>query len=415
LTLCIYLTAQVTGHTIEKHLYKLYNLSRHHFSLCVSRQASIDTRSEFMSERYPENHAENEPGGEIAASDQIEPTAASSQIPPSAAAGSGATPAQQPFSYPGGPATCAPSESFGSFDMPASPSQSDPYALPQSASSAYSPYPAAPVPGYPPAPGSAPAPMPGYGYPPAPAYGYPPMPVQPAPAAVSPKKPIYFPLTRGASALMQIFDMLVYSLLAAICVMLIPLYLLKSYENNFSVYSNADGSVNGLSILLTFVLVLLIVPACSLLCGAFFGSWRGLLVSLLSIGGGLLLGHLSDDRLWNFSAFQTYLGLAPLPVAALIVGLFYDHRKYAAWWKSMLTMLLGSSIIVIWLYILLFVFVANNIALLNTTTTMTSQQLLAGVGILYGCLAIFLILLWTFLIAGIEGLVHNRIAAVKNK
>lgn len=258
--------------------------------------------------------------------------------------------------------------------------------------------------------------MPGYGYPSAPGYSYPPMPVQSAPAPASPKKPIYFPLTRGVSVLVQIFDMLVYSLLAAICVMLIPLYLLKSYENNFSVYANPDGSVNGLAILLTIVLALLIVPACSLLCGAFFGSWRGLLVSLLSIGGGLLLGHLSDDRLWNPTAFQTYLGLAPLPIAALVVGLFYDRRKYAAWWKSMLTMLLGASIIAVWLYILLFVVVANNITLLNTTTTtMTSQQLLAGVGVVYGCLAIFLILLWTFLIAGIEGLVHNRIAAVKNK
>lgn len=256
--------------------------------------------------------------------------------------------------------------------------------------------------------------MPGYSYPPMPAYSYPPMTATPAPA--SPKKPIYFPLTRKASALVQTFDILVYSLLTAICIMLIPLYLEKSYETNFSVYMNPDGTANGLAILFTIVLVLLIVPACSLLCGAFFGSWRGLLVSLLSIGGGLVLAHLSDDRLWNLAAFQTYLPLIPLPLAALVVGLFYDRRKYAAWWKSMLTMLLGSAIIVIWLYVLLFVFVANNVSLLNTsTTTLTSQQLLAGVGIVYGCLAIFLILLWTFLIAGIEGLIHNRIAAVKNK
>lgn len=364
-----------------------------------------------MSERYPENHSENEPGGEVAASDQGEPTVAASQVPPTVAAGSGAAPVQQPFGNP-----AAPSESFGSFDMPGSASQNDPYALPLSTPRPSQPYSSALVPGNVPAPtsGYPPAPAPGYGYPPAPAYGYPPMPVQPASA--SPKKPIYFPITRGVSALVQVFDMLVYSLLAAICVMLIPLYLLKSYENNFSVYTNLDGSVNGLAVLLTVVLVLLIVPACSLLCGAFFGSWRGLLVSLLSIGGGLLLGHLSDERLWNFSAFQTYLGLAPLPIAALIVGLFYDRRKYAAWWKSMLTMLLGASIIAVWLYILLFVFVTNNITLLNTTTTtMTPQQLLAGVGIVYGCFAIFLILLWTFLIAGIEGLIHNRIAAVKSK
>lgn len=365
-----------------------------------------------MSEHYPENHPSNEPGGAIVPPEQAEPTVAANQIPPTVAADPHTTPAQQSFSSPAGPEAVAPSESFGSFDMPISASQSDPYAVPRSASSAYPPYQPAPANGPAPAPASPPGPMPGYGYPLMPANGYPLAPAAPAPS----KKPIYFPITRGASALVQVFDILVYSLLTAICIMLIPLYLQKSSDESFSLYTNPDGSVNGLAILLTIVLVLLVVPACSLLCGALFGSWRGLLVSLLSIGGGILLGKLSDNRLWNLTAYQTYLVLAPLPITALIVGLFYDRRKYAAWWKSMLTMLLGSAIIAIWLYVILFVLVANNIDLLNVPSSrLTPQQMLAGVGIVYGCFAIFLILLWTFLIAGIEGLIHNRIAAVKNK
>ncbi len=216
---------------------------------------------------------------------------------------------------------------------------------------------------------------------PAPPHGYPP--VAPAPAAAG-KKPIYFPLTRGATAPLQIFGMLGYSLLLAISIMGIVLYLLSAYHPGLSIFINIDGSTNSLAVLLIAILALLVVPACSLLSGAFFGGWRGLLVSLIAVGGGIALAHLSNAQFFpNPISLQPYLELAPLPVSALIVGLIYDHRKYASWGKSLSTLLLGSAIICTWFFAFLFISSANspNLASAASSASVTPQNLLASIGI----------------------------------
>jgi hypothetical protein len=244
-------------------------------------------------------------------------------------------------------------------------------------------------------------------------YGYPP--IASAPPAPQ-KKPIYFPLTRRAPALLQIFGMLGYSLLLAISIMVIVLYLLGSYHQGLSIFINVDGSTNGLAILLVAVLALLIVPACSLLSGALFGSWRGLLVSLFSTGGGVLFAHLSNAQfLNNVTSIQPYLALAPLPISALTVGLIYDQRKYASWGKSFSIFLLGSAIICLWLFVLLFIASANspNLSVAAQTASLTPQSLLASVGVVSGCMTILAIPLMAIPMAAIEGIVHNRITATK--
>lgn len=321
-------------------------------------------------------------------------------------------------------ATQPPAESFGSFGSPQSTDIPGVPALPD-------PYVAAPVITAPgnsampltsgnmpmPAPGNALAsqvsntPLPAPGYPYMPGYPYPLVPGAASYAAFA-KKPIYFPLTRNAPPLLQIFGMLLYSLVVALCIMVCVLTMLKISLTNASLYVYPNGSVNGLSILLTIVLILLIVPACSAFSGALFGSWRGLLVSLFAVAGGVVFAHLTDDRFGNPNAYQGYLALASLPVSALITGLIYDRRKYAAWWKSMFTMLLGMAIPVFWLAALIFISEATSLDLstLAAKAHVGSRDFLVVTAISLGFLACIATPILGLFVAGIEGIVHSIIA-----
>lgn len=326
--------------------------------------------------------------------------------------------------YPGqGQAFATPAESFGSFgplpDYPPGTSYNGPqfsppsfiptnvppsaptYAYP-SAPPAASAYPSNPIAGNPYAPGvSGVLPYPPYGM-------YPPF-----PAPVKIKKPLLFPLTRNASALLQIFGMLLYSLLLAISVMGCILGLFRAAITNTSVYINADGSINSLSILLTIALLLLLIPAGSLFSGVFFGSWRGLLVSLISLGGGVVLAHVTDPRFGNPDAtLLTYLPFAAPAITALVVGFVYGRRKYAAWWKSMFTMFLGTAVLLIWFSTFAYLSAANssNLDIFASNARMTIQNYLAYMAIGFGCFSLLGILLLGLLYAGIEGIIHFMLA-----
>ena len=239
------------------------------------------------------------------------------------------------------------------------------------------------------------------------------LPYAPAPKA---KAPLYFPLTRQAPIQIQFFGMLFYSLFMALSIMEIILYLVNAARPGSSTVANPNGTTNGLSILLICVLVLLVAPVCSLLCGVLFGSWRGLLVSLFSVGGGLLIAHLSNKQFWINPTVQSFLPLLGLPIAAFIVGLIYGLRKYAAWWKSMLTMMLGSAIASIWLIVSVIVLNihSGNFAA-QAATSPNPQTFMASIWIAGSCLSIAGMLGLTFPIAGIEGLLHWRVAASKKR
>lgn len=317
----------------------------------------------------------------------------SGQIPPTMAAHQSGPGWQTPSMVPP-PGTPPPAESFGTFGsggtQPPPPPLVNPYNVPPSPPQ----YPAAP-----------PAYVPNY----APVY---------MPASVE-KKPIYFPLTRHAPVLWQIVSMLVYSAITALSIMGCVLYLINSYhpESGNSIYTNLDGSVNVLAIVLTVVLVLLVFPLCSLLCGALFGSWGGVLVSVASLAGGIFLIHLVNNEFWSPERVPgaLYAILAAFPVSALVVGLIYDQRKYAAWWKSMLTLMLGATVLTFWLSVALFIAVANNPSSFDSASGTSLQGTLAAAGVALGCVALLAIPLLTFPVAGIEGLIHAQIAAVRNR
>ena len=195
----------------------------------------------------------------------------------------------------------APAESFGAFGTQPDESANLPYNNQPSSPPSIPGYPAGTTPGYYPAgatPGYPASPVPGYptpGYPTPSMPGYPPMatgyssgypagtmpvyPIAPGmppytayPAPVHVKKPIYFPLTRRMPVLLQVFGMLLYSLIMALSIMGCILILLRAAVMNTNVYVNLDGSTNGLSIFITIALILLVLPFSSLLSGAFFGS-----------------------------------------------------------------------------------------------------------------------------------------------
>src|SRR5262249_50854964 len=86
-------------------------------------------------------------------------------------------------------------------------------------------------------------------------YPYPPAipgmtPYVPASVPRQQEKPIRFPLTRKAPALLQSFGMLLYGLMMIICIMGCTLTLLREYVNNASVYFHVNGSLNVLSVLI---------------------------------------------------------------------------------------------------------------------------------------------------------------------
>ena len=249
---------------------------------------------------------------------------------------------------------------------------------------------------------------------PYPPYGiYPPL-----PTSAKTKKPLLFPLTRQASVLLQVFGMLLYSLVVALAIMGCVLILLKIAMANVSLYVNADNTINWLSIVITVALVLLLLPAASVFSGAFFGSWRGLIVALLSLAGGLLLTHLSESRFGSLQALQSTWALLLAPaVTALVVGFVYERRKYAAWWKSMFTMFLGAAILLLWF--LAFIYIVNmrtgNFDVSAAAAHMTTDHFMAYMAIGFGCISLIVIPIMGLLFAGIEGIIHALLAGIRHK
>jgi serine/threonine protein kinase len=232
--------------------------------------------------------------------------------------------------------------------------------------------------------------------------------VRPQPTAL----PIRFPLTRHAALHLQIFGMLAYGLVLAISIMGIALFMVKAYNpgSTSGIYTNLDDSVNYMSIILTVVLVLVIVPASSILSGAFFGSWRGCLLSLCIVYGGLTITHLSDFTFfWNPTSWPDYLILAPLPVSALVVGLIYDLRHFASWWKSLFTLMLGNTIIIGSLYALVLIVEYTSLA---STLGIDTSDATAMANVLLGCFGICTVILLTLPTACIEGIVHSIAATI---
>lgn len=221
------------------------------------------------------------------------------------------------------------------------------------------------------------------------------------PTLPSQAKPPCFPLTRQAKVRQQIFGMVLSVLLLALSIAANGLlsYLNVSYVNGS--YESSYGITTCAVFPLLWFFFLLILAASSVLCGVLFGSWRGALVSLCAIGGGVLLVHLLNS---HFSRLENYLNysnsnlqwdLIPGPLAALVVGMMYDVRHEEHWGKSMLILSLGMTIALV------------GFGLLSDLDSAT------GIPVLSGCYYLFMIPFAALSMLGIERLLQKFIASRK--
>jgi hypothetical protein len=187
----------------------------------------------------------------------------------------------------------------------------------------------------------------------APVFAPPPAMYPPPTTAYVQQKPLWFPVTRKMHPLWQLLAMLVYSAAMIGSIFGIARVFSDSYSSVYyqgNVFTYADGQAQYENIVLLCVLVLLVVPGVSLLAGTFFGGWRGLLVSILSIGGSAYL--INNAHLSLFKGFPQagLLELLPFALSALIVGWIYSSRKYAAWWLSWFVQMLGAFVLLLYTY-----------------------------------------------------------------
>lgn len=234
-------------------------------------------------------------------------------------------------------------------------------------------------------------------------------PPTPSLSTLTPKAPLYFPLTRQAPNQMQVLGMLLYGLLSALSIAAFSLFIIN--HPSVTNFVQADGTMNSQAFLLAASAVCLLIPACSLLCGALFGSRRGILVSLLAVGGGLLITHILNYLPWSNQSFLSLLGL---PIAAFIVGLMYERRTSASWWKSLFTMMLGSAIISSWLTLVMIISTLNSPSFTSALAASSQPHILTTElwigGAVFSCLGILAL---TFPSVGLAGLIHRCIAARK--
>lgn len=249
--------------------------------------------------------------------------------------------------------------------------------------------------------------MPYAPYPPQPSFFVGLQPVLPSPA--SPKKPLYFPLTRNASIGKQVKNMATYSLLMLVLFAgsIIGIAQTSVNQKPDNIFIHLDGTANGSLILLFSAFILLTIPAMSLLCGALFGAMRALIVTcaveVVSAGICLLyafMQHLTITLSINTPIVDVFI---LLPIAAALVGFCYDRRHVANWGKSFLNMLLGSAFMVIVLLAL--------IATLGNPGSSASQSTITSFYIGIGCFGLLTIPLLALPMAGIEGFIHAIIVA----
>ncbi|WP_151759453.1 hypothetical protein [Dictyobacter vulcani] len=136
------------------------------------------------------------------------------------------------------------------------------------------------------------------------------------------QQPAVLPLTRRTSKKQQVLAMLLYSLISILILV----------SCLFTINSNIDKDPNSWFGLIKFcqtvVLVCVLAPATTLLCAALFGSWRGALVSCISIYSSIQITHLLNNHFRPDMSLVSFWFLIPVFIVILLVGLSYDLRKY---------------------------------------------------------------------------------------
>jgi len=225
------------------------------------------------------------------------------------------------------------------------------------------------------------------------------------------KKMLAFPFTRHASAGKQAISIAMYSALMLVLFAGSVFFLYVKSLATSSPFVNPNGTVDSSQILVFLFFIFLILPATTLLSGALFGAVRAFLVTCIVTGGtaSLWLVYLSTHHMFlsiNNTNSPATVALILMPFTATLVGTIYDRRQHAAWWKSFLTLLLGSAFFVIAILVATIIW---------GRPTSSSQATLADFFIGIGCVGILLIPLMALPVAGIEGMLHTLIVAQRKK
>ncbi|GER91869.1 hypothetical protein KDW_60310 [Dictyobacter vulcani] len=217
-------------------------------------------------------------------------------------------------------------------------------------------------------------------------YGQTSTPLQPTPGRPR-QLPAVLPLTRRTSKKQQVLAMLLYSLISILILV----------SCLFTINSNIDKDPNSWFGLIKFcqtvVLVCVLAPATTLLCAALFGSWRGALVSCISIYSSIQITHLLNNHFWIDMSLASFWFLIPVFIVILLVGLSYDLRKYVGAPINVIVILLGALVLVV---VLLFIAWKNGDP--NGPVTM-----------LYGGI-VLIAPLWGLLTAGVEEIIQKCLA-----
>ncbi|GHO85799.1 hypothetical protein [Dictyobacter formicarum] len=221
-----------------------------------------------------------------------------------------------------------------------------------------------------------------------------PPPFLPGPDAAA-LQPLAFPLIRRVSARLQVLGMLSYTLLL--------IFALTSclFSLNTQPPDHPDGWLELAYFLQILFLVFVLTPASTLLSALFFGSWRGTLVSCISIYGSILLTHLLNHHFWDNMSPERFLFFIPIFIVTALVGLTYDLRKYANRGTSILTMVIAVPVLVV-----TFAF--------NALDPNASLAMDEGGGV-FCCTIFFLIPAWVLFAMGIESIIQKVLFSTKQK
>lgn len=148
--------------------------------------------------------------------------------------------------------------------------------------------------------------------------------IAPKAAASQPAgKALAFPLIHRLPTRLHIPVMLLYSVLLIIALTSCLLAL------NTPLPNHPDTFQQSVQLFQELFLVYVLVPMSTLFCALFFGSWRGTLVSCISIYIGIQLTHLLNNRFWSDMNPGGFTFLIPVVLVTFLVGLSYDLRKRA--------------------------------------------------------------------------------------
>lgn len=164
------------------------------------------------------------------------------------------------------------------------------------------------------------------------------------------QRPAVLPLTRRTSKKQQILAMLLYSLVSILTLVWCL------FTITFNIDNHPNGSFAWVFWFQVMMLICVLAPATTLLCAVLFGSWRGALVSCISIYGSIQIMQLLNNHFWPDMSLGSFWFLIPVGIVTLLVGLSYDLRKYVGAPLNVFVLIAGAFVLIV---VLFFMALAN--------------------------------------------------------